>query len=181
MMRRPSFVALLVLATAAITACSGSSSAPGWTYAPAPSVTPAPSGSGSASPSASASGSASSAPSASGSAAPSSSASAAPSGGTALTITAANGAASSGFDTKTLEAPANTPFTVTFDNQDTTTGPHNWALKDPGGAKVQLGGDTAFFQAPDKRTYQVPALAAGAYSYMCEVHPTTMTGTLTVK
>jgi plastocyanin len=70
---------------------------------------------------------------------------------------------------------------MTFDNQDTTTSPHNWALKDPSGNKVQLGGDTSFFSGPAKREYQVPALAAGEYSYLCEVHPAVMTGKLTVK
>ena len=30
-------------------------------------------------------------------------------------------------------------------------------------------------------TYQVPALTAGDYKYICQVHPTTMIGTLTVK
>ena len=180
-MRRLPFVALLLVALAAIAGCSSSSSAPGWTYAPAASITPAPSGSGSASPSSGASGSPSSGPSASTTAAPNSSSPAASSGGTALTVTAHNGAGASGFDPKTLEAPANKPFTVTFDNQDTTTSPHNWVLKDSTGTKVQVGGDTSFFSAPAKRDYQVPALKAGTYSFMCEVHPAVMTGTLTVK
>ena len=42
-------------------------------------------------------------------------------------------------------------------------------------------GDTAPFTGPKKVSYAVPALAAGAYPFVCEVHPTTMTGTLTVK
>ena len=36
------------------------------------------------------------------------------------------------------------------------------------------------FNGPDKRTYNVPALEAGAYAFVCSVHPN-MTGTLTVK
>ncbi len=121
-------LALVAVAALVATACS-SSSAPGWTYAPAPSVTPAASGSGSpsAAPSASTAASAkpTTAPSAAPSGAPSGSA-----GGTVLTVTAADGAATTGFDPNKLEGPANTPFTVVFDNQDTTTGPHNWLLKD---------------------------------------------------
>jgi plastocyanin len=53
-------------------------------------------------------------------------------------------------------------------------------IKDPGGTNVSMG-DTAFFTGPEKRSYPVPALAAGAYSFVCEVHPSTMTGTLTAK
>jgi plastocyanin len=176
-------VALVVFAIAAVAACS-SATAPGWTYAPAPSVTPAPSGSGSAAPSGSAAASASApasvAPSAGASESPSAGASGG-TGGTALTVTAPSGAATAGFDPKELEAAANTPFTVTFDNQDTTTSPHNWVLKDSTGAKVAIEGDTSFFSGPAKRDYKIPALAAGAYSYLCEVHPAAMTGTLTVK
>jgi plastocyanin len=43
------------------------------------------------------------------------------------------------------------------------------------------GDNTTFFAGPGKRTYQVPGLAAGNYAFMCEVHPTTMKGVLTVK
>jgi len=171
-------LALIAVAALAVTACS-SASGPGWTYAPAPSVTPAASGSGS--PSAAPSGSA--APSAAATPAPSATTSVPSSdspGGTDLTVTAQDGAATSGFDPKTLEGPANTPFTVVFDNQDTTTSPHNWALKDSTGAKVDIG-DTSFISGPAKKEYQVPALAPGDYPFLCEVHPAAMTGTLTVK
>jgi plastocyanin len=177
-MSRLPLVAFTVLAIAAVAACS-SGSAPGWTYAPAPAVTPAPSASGSAEPSAS--GGASPSASAGSSASPSESAEPSASGGAdVLTVTATDGAATSGFEPEELEAPADTAFTVVFDNQDTTTSPHNWVLKDATGAKVDIG-DTAFFSAGEKREYQVPALAAGDYPFVCEVHAATMTGTLTVK
>jgi plastocyanin len=178
-MSRLPLAVLALLAVAALAAC-GSSSAPGWTYAPAPSVTPAASSSGSAGPSASASAPASAAPSAAASGSPSAAASAS-GGAVVLTVTAPAGAATAGFDPKTLAGPANTPFTVVFDNQDTTTSPHNWVLKDPTGAKVKIGGDTSFFSGPAKREYQIPALAPGAYPFLCEVHPAAMTGTLTIK
>ena len=171
-------LALIAVTALAAGACS-TASAPGWTYAPAPSATPVPSGSGS--PSAAPSGS--TAPSAAPTPAPSASTSVPASGsagGTSLTITATDGAATSGFDPKTLEGPANTAFTVVFDNQDATTGPHNWVLKDSTGAKVNIG-DTSFFAAPAKKEYQVPALAPGDYPFLCEVHPASMTGTLTIK
>jgi plastocyanin len=174
---------LAAFAVVAIGACS-SASAPGWTYAPAASASAAASGAASGEPSGSPAASAaeSAAPSteASGSAEPGESATAS-GGAVTVTVTAPQSAATAGFDPKQLEGPANTPFTVVFDNQDTTTSPHNWVLKDPSGTKVQLGGDSGFFSGPAKRDYQVPALAPGDYSFLCEVHPTVMTGTLTIK
>lgn len=96
-----------------------------------------------------------------------------------LTVAAPSGAATTGFDPKTLEIAATKAFTLTFDNQDSSA-PHNVVIKDSGGTKVSIG-DTAFFTGPKKVSYAVPGLAAGAYSFLCEVHPTTMTGTLTAK
>jgi plastocyanin len=185
-MRRLLVVILPILAVLA--ACSSASSTPGWTYAPAPSATPIPSGGASGAPEAS--GGASAAPSAAASAAPSEAASApaATSGssgapaasGSVLTVTAPVGAATAGYVEKTLSAAANTPFTVHFDNQDNQA-PHNFTIKDSGGTKVQLGGDVAFFTGPGTRDLQVPALKTGTYTYFCEVHPSTMIGTLTVQ
>jgi plastocyanin len=44
-----------------------------------------------------------------------------------------------------------------------------------------VGGDTTILSAPKTVSTAVPALKAGDYKYLCQVHPTTMTGTLTVK
>ncbi len=98
-----------------------------------------------------------------------------------VTVTAPSGAATAGFDPKTLSAKADTAFTLVFDNQDATSGPHNVVIENPDKTPVAVGGDTAFFSGPAKRSYAVPALKAGTYTYICQVHPTTMTGTLEVK
>ena len=72
-----------------------------------------------------------------------------------------------------LQAPADEAFRIEFDNQDPGT-PHNIEIKDEGGASVFTG---AIFNGPAVQTYQVPALAAGTYPFICTVHPN-MTGTL---
>ena len=179
-MRRLPALVPVVLMVVVIAACSASAS-PGWTYAPAASAAPAASGTASGAPSVAPSGAPSVAPSVEPSVAPSTSAGGSPaaSGGAAtLTITAPLGAATGGFQPTTLEATANTPFTIHFDSQDPQ--PHNVQLKGAAG-EVTLGGDTAFFTGPGTRDYAVPALAAGDYTYYCVVHPGTMKGTLTVK
>lgn len=94
-------------------------------------------------------------------------------------VAAPSGAATSGFDPTELTAPADTAFTLVFDNQDATA-PHNVVINDPGGTAVQMG-DTSLFNGPEERQYSVPALEAGEYSFLCQAHPTTMTGTLTVE
>jgi plastocyanin len=179
-MRRLPISALVVVA-AVIAACAAPA-APGWTYAPAPSATPAPSVAASGSPAASASASAPASAPASQPVSPIASAPAgspgasAPAGG--LTITAPVGAAATGFQPTTLKAAPGHAFTVTFDNQDAGV-PHNWVVTKPDGSKVDIG-DTTPFSGPGQKTYNVPSLSAGQYPFMCQVHPTTMKGILTI-
>jgi cytochrome c oxidase subunit 2 len=105
-------------------------------------------------------------------------ASAAPSGGTGAGPTLQIAAKNTAYDVQTLEAPANTPFTIHFDNQDAGI-PHNVSIHQgsPTGQQVFMG---TIFSGPSAQDYQVPALAAGTYGFVCTVH-SNMTGTLTVK
>ncbi len=99
----------------------------------------------------------------------------------ALIVTAPPNAIQVGFEPSILEAPADEAFTITFNNEDAgiphnvqvfegtaTTGDTVWAPKE--NATVN-GGETA--------EYDIPALAAGTYTFNCYVHPT-MIGTITV-
>ena len=81
------------------------------------------------------------------------------------------------FQPTELQAPADTPFKIDFDNQDPSV-PHNVAIHEgsPTGPEVFRG---EVFPGPAKKPYDVPALKAGAYAFICTVHPS-MTGTLTV-
>ncbi len=94
-------------------------------------------------------------------------------GGPVIPITALNVK----FVETQVQAPANAPFTIAFDNQDAST-PHDVDILDGSGAKVFDGPD---FPGPAKRDYGVGPLAAGAYTFICSIHPQLMTGTLTVQ
>jgi plastocyanin len=82
------------------------------------------------------------------------------------------------YDPLTATAPANVSFQVSFANQDAGV-PHNISLHlgDVNGAELFKG---AIFNGVETRVYDVPPLDAGAYAFVCTVHPT-MIGTLTVK
>jgi plastocyanin len=75
-----------------------------------------------------------------------------------------------------VEAKAGTPFTIAFDNEDNGV-THNIDIKDASGAS-KFKGDIV--SGVTTKVYQVPALTAGTYTFICDVH-TNMTGTLTVK
>jgi plastocyanin len=86
------------------------------------------------------------------------------------------------FDTKCLAAPADTAFTIEFDNKDAGVqhSVHIFAddpLSDPDAASLFQGELVA---GPTTVTYHVGALAAGTYFFHCDVHVTTMRGTFVV-
>jgi plastocyanin len=76
---------------------------------------------------------------------------------------------------KTFTAKADTAFTIAFDNQDAAV-THNIQINGADGAEVWKG---EIFPGVETRLYDVPALAAGEYPFICTVHPT-MTGTASI-
>ena len=82
------------------------------------------------------------------------------------------------FEQTEVTAPADQPFRIEFENKDPAT-PHNVAIHQstPTGPAV-FQGDV--FNGVATKNYDVPALPAGPYAFVCTVHPT-MTGTMTVQ
>jgi plastocyanin len=78
------------------------------------------------------------------------------------------------FQTTSVTVPADEPFEIVLDNQESV--PHNIAISDATGASVFKGE----IVASAKATNSIPALAAGSYPFICEVHPD-MKGTITAE
>ena len=91
-----------------------------------------------------------------------------PAGGTATIV-----AKDLKFTTPTIAVTAGSPFTIAFDNQEGA--PHNVAISGPNGSVYK--GEIVSSKKVD---YAVPALAAGTYTFICEVHPD-MKGTITAQ
>ena len=96
-------------------------------------------------------------------------------GSVTLNISATSAA---GFDQTSLSAPADTPIALLFQNKDTSV-QHNVTVLAAGPGGENQGG-TPNAQPGATVTYQIGPLKAGTYNYLCTIHPTTMTGTLTV-
>src|SRR5205814_1288828 len=97
-----------------------------------------------------------------------------------VALTAPKGAATNGFQTKSLSAPAAYPFTIAFTNDDTGV-QHNVVVAaqkttDPTGA-IAAGQPVTGVGTVD---VPVGPPTAGSYYFFCDYHPTTMQGTITV-
>jgi plastocyanin len=78
--------------------------------------------------------------------------------------------------TTELTVTAGKPFTLVLENQDASV-PHNAQFKDTAGTVVYL---TDTFPGVETREFQIPALTAGSYPFVCTLHPN-MVGTLTAQ
>ena len=78
------------------------------------------------------------------------------------------------FQQPQVAVKAGAPLAVVFVNQDGA--PHNIKISDAAGKEVFKGDIVSNATV----TYQVPALAAGTYTFICEVHPD-MKGTITAQ
>lgn len=89
---------------------------------------------------------------------------------------------SSNFNTDSLQAPANEPLTVTFDNRDNGVY-HNFALyesEDDAGDTDKAIAASDLESGPETQTIDVRALEPGEYYFQCDLHPN-MRGALIVQ
>ena len=110
---------------------------------------------------------------------PSPSASASGGGGGAPTTKVTITAVGLKFTPTEVTVAANQPITITLDNRDSVQ--HNIAIFAGADASAPLVFRGTVFAGPKTMDYTVPAMAPGSYYFHCDVHPETMTGTITAK
>ncbi len=81
------------------------------------------------------------------------------------------------FNVDTITAPAGESFTVTFTNNEAV--PHNFSVyTEEGGDEIAVGN---VINEGETDEITIEALEPGEYFFVCDVHPTEMTGTLVVE
>jgi plastocyanin len=81
------------------------------------------------------------------------------------------------FDRSEVVAPANQPFVIVFENREAVR--HNVSIYADEGLRDRRF-EGVLFSGPATRWYPVPALAPGAYRFVCDLHPT-MAGSLVAR
>jgi plastocyanin len=99
-------------------------------------------------------------------------------GGVVVALAAPEGAAASGFSTDALSVPSDEAFTIAFDNQDPAV-PHNVVVFDGPDAESPPLVTGELITGPATVDVAVEPVPEGEYFFHCEVHPTTMVGTMT--
>jgi plastocyanin len=95
---------------------------------------------------------------------------------TAFTIVAKDIA----YDIRAITVPADTPFTITLDNQDPAGVVHDADIRQ--GDKTTVLQDQQVVNGGESATYSYDGLPVGSYVFICSIHPVpNMTGTITVK
>lgn len=82
------------------------------------------------------------------------------------------------FDAETIQAPAGESFTIVLTNLEAV--PHNLSVyTEEGGDEIVIGDVVS--EEGGSVEVEVPALEPGEYFFVCDIHPTEMTGTLVVE
>jgi cytochrome c oxidase subunit 2 len=97
-----------------------------------------------------------------------------PSGATAIPLAAQNVK----FDKDAIQVPANQPFVIDFKNMDAST-PHDVDIRQTD--KTTVVEDQPITEGGKESQYAYKPLPAGSYVFICSIHPSLMSGTLTVQ
>ena len=81
------------------------------------------------------------------------------------------------FVVTSLQGPAGKPFTIAFDNKDQGQSAQHRDQRPVGWRQLFMG---EIIEGPKVIVYNVPAIPAGTYPFVCSVHAN-MTGTITLQ